>query len=149
VKPSPTLIWFLIGMAFLLAELALPGFILIFFTAGAWLAAIAVFLFDVDTTYQIIVFVVASLILLFTLRKYSLKTFKGTSRGEVDDVLKDTKIGQNATVTKAIAPNVPGEIKLMGSFWRAVADQEIAVDTPVVITAQASADGLTFEVKPL
>lgn len=149
MKPSPTLIWFLIGIVFLFAELWMPGFILIFFTAGSWLAALAVFLFDIDLTYQIIIFLVSSLVLLITLRKYSLKTFKGDSSANLDDVIKDTKIGQTALVTKAIAPHVPGEIKLMGSFWRAVAEQEIAEGSTVVIIAPASPDGLSFKVKPV
>jgi len=38
---SPALIWFLIGIGFLIAELALPGFVLIFFCLGSWVAALA------------------------------------------------------------------------------------------------------------
>ena len=147
--PSPALIWFLIGVAFLIAELAVPGFILIFFTAGCWIAAIVVLFMHIKLTSQIIVFIVSSLILLFALRKYSLRIFKGTARSNIDDNYSNSKIGKTAIVTKTIAPNVPGEIKVMGSFWRAVADTKIEYGQSVTIESQESEDGLTLKVKPL
>ncbi len=146
---SPSLIWFLVGVAFLIAEMMMPAFILIFFTAGCWITALVVWSFDIELTNQIIIFLVASLILLFTLRKYSLKVFKGKTREEIDDHYTDSKIGKTAIVTKKITPNVPGEIKVMGSFWRAVADEEIKEGTSVLIETKESEDGLTFTVKPV
>ena len=147
--PSPALIWFIIGVVFLFAELAVPGFILIFFTAGCWITAIIILFMHITLTSQIIVFIVSSLILLFALRKYSLKIFKGTARSTIDDHHSNSKIGKTAIVTQAIAPNVPGEIKVMGSFWRAVADTKIEDGQSVTIVSQESEDGLTFKVKPL
>jgi len=146
---SPQLIWFLIGVAFLVAELLAPGFILIFFTAGCWITAIVTVLSGIDTTVQIILFIISSLVLLVSLRKYSLKTFKGEAKENIDDSNKDAKIGKTALVTRAIAPNMPGEIKAMGSFWRAVADMEIEKGKSVVIESHESEDGLTYKVKPL
>lgn len=144
---SPALIWFLVGVAFLIAEMLIPGFILIFFTAGSWIVGLAILLFEIDLTTQVIVFTVSSLILLFTLRKYSIKTFKGDTPEKVDDTYAESKIGKTAIVTKAITPSIPGEIKVMGSFWRAVADSEIDEGQSVVIEKQDSEDGLTFKVK--
>ena len=146
---SSSLIWFLIGVAFLIAEIGLSGFILIFFTAGCWIVAFVTWLFDIELTIQILLFIVSSLTLLFTLRKYSLKIFQGKTRDSVDDRYTDSKIGKTAIVTKTISPNMPGEIKAMGSFWRAVADMEIEVGQSVLIENQESEDGLTFKVKPL
>jgi membrane protein implicated in regulation of membrane protease activity len=144
---SPSLLWFLAGVVFLVAELMIPGFILIFFTAGCWIAGLAIWLFNISLTTQILVFIISSLILLFCLRKYFLKTFKGTTRENIDDNYSDAKIGKSATVTKAIAPHAPGEIKVMGSFWRAVADTEIAEGVSVIIEKQEPGDSLTFKVK--
>ena len=146
---SASLIWFLVGVLFLILELILPGFILIFFTVGCWIAALAAWLLGVGLRTQIIVFIVSSLILLITLRKYSLKTFKGTSRDDVDDQYAESKIGKTGIVSKKIAPHVPGEIKVMGSFWMATADVEIDKGQSVVVESQDSEDGLTFKVKPL
>lgn len=146
---SPQLIWFLVGVVFLIGEFSMPGFILIFFTVGSWVAALVVWSTPINLTAQVAVFVVSSLIFLFALRKYSLKTFKGTTRDDDEDRYMDSKIGKTAQVSKAITPHVPGEIKMMGSFWRAIADEEVAVGTSVIIESQASEDGLTFKVKSL
>ena len=146
---SSSLIWFLIGVAFLIAELSLTGFILIFFTAGCWIVASVTWLFDIGLTSQILIFTVSSLTLLFTLRKYSLKIFKGKTRDSIDDLYTDSKIGKTAIVTKTITPNKPGEIKVMGSFWRAVAEVEIKEGQSALVESQESEDGLTFKVKPV
>ena len=146
---SPTLIWFLVGVVFLIAELTMPGFILIFFTAGSWITAIAVWFIDIDLTQQILIFTISSLALLFTLRKYGLRTFKGATVQDLDDDYRDSKIGKTAVVTKTITPQQEGEIKMLGSFWRAVADTEIEAGQSVTIESQTSVDGLTFKVKPL
>jgi membrane protein implicated in regulation of membrane protease activity len=146
---SQSLIWFLVGVAFLIAEAIMPAFILIFFTVGCWVAAVVVWLFDIELTNQILVFLVASLLLLFTLRKYSLKIFKGKTHNDIDDHYTDSKIGKTAIVTKKIIPNIPGEIKVMGSFWRATADEAIEEGISVLIEEKESEDGLTFKVKPV
>jgi membrane protein implicated in regulation of membrane protease activity len=145
---SPQLIWFLAGVAFLVGEFVLPGFILIFFTAGCWFTALVTWSTDISLTVQVIVFVVSSLIFLFGLRKYSIHIFKGTSRESEDEYL-DSKIGKTAQVSQAISPPAPGEIKVMGSFWRAIADENIEEGRSVIIESQTSDDGLTFKVKPL
>ncbi len=149
MKFSPILIWFLIGVAFLVAELVVPGFILVFFAAGCWITALAIWLTCIELTGQTIIFMVSSLTLLFALRKYSLNTFKGTTCDDIDDDYAGSKIGKTAIVTKTIAPNVPGEIKVMGSFWRANADMEIEEGQSVLIESKETEDGLTFKVKPV
>ncbi len=144
---SPGLIWFLVGVVFLLAEFLLPGFILMFFTAGCWIVALILWGFDIGVTTQITIFIITSLILLLTLRKYSMKVFKGSTRDDVDDDYTNSKIGMTAEVTKQITPELPGEIKVAGSFWRASADETIEPGTAVKIVNQESKDGLTFEVE--
>jgi len=146
---SSSLIWFLVGVAFLIAEAALPGFIVIFFAAGCWIVALVTWLFDIGLTIQILVFIVSSLTLLFTLRKYSLKIFKGNTREPIDDHYTDSTIGKTAIVTKRITPNIPGEIKVMGSFWRAISEVEIEEGQSVRIESQESEGSLTFRVKPV
>jgi len=146
---SSSLIWFLVGVAFLIAELALSGFILLFFTAGCWIVALVTWLFEIELTSQIFIFIASSLTLLFTLRKYCLKIFKGKTRDSIDDHYTDSKIGKAAVVTKTITPNMPGEIKAMGSFWRAISEMEIEEGQSVLIQSQESEDGLTFKVKPI
>ena len=78
-----------------------------------------------------------------------MKIFKGTIRDDLDDHYADSKIGKTAIVTKKITPGMPGEIKVMGSFWRAIADINIEEGQSVLIAGQESEDGLTFKVKPI
>lgn len=145
---SPSLIWFLVGVVFLVAEFSLPGFVLIFFAAGSWIVAAVAVIMDIELTTQIIIFSTSSLVLLFTLRKYGVSTFKGNVRDDVDDRYTDSKIGKTAIVSKRISPNTPGEIKALGSFWRAISDTKIEEGQSVIIESQESEDGLTFKVKP-
>jgi inner membrane protein len=145
---SPWLIWFLVGVVFLLAELLMPGLILIFFCFGSWAASLLVALTDVDLEWQLIVFLCSSLILLFTLRKYFMRTFGGRSKDGADRELADRAVGKAAEATKRIAPLAPGEIKFRGSFWRAASDVEIEAGRPVVIVGTDSEDGLMYRVKP-
>ncbi len=146
---SQPLIWFFVGVAFLIVEMFLPAFILIFFTGGAWVVSLLLLLFDLEVTSQIWIFVAVSLILLFALRRYGIKTFKGNTAEQLDDAYAESKIGKAAVVTKTISPGIPGEIKVMGSFWRAVADSKIDEGQAVVIEKRSSEDGLTFKVKVL
>ncbi|WP_462325081.1 NfeD family protein [Desulfoplanes sp.] len=146
---SSALIWFFVGVVFLAAEMMMPAFILIFFTAGSWIAAVSAWLFTPDLTEQIVVFVLSSLILLVCLRKYGLRTFKGGAIKGVDGSSTDAKIGKTALVTGPLSPGRVGEIKMQGSFWRAVADTEIAEGRPVIIMEKMSEDGLTFKVKEI
>ena len=145
---SAHMIWFLIGVAFIAAELAVPGFIVVFFGGGAWITAMAVWLFvDMEQTHQILLFVSSSLLLLFGLRKYAIKTFSGDSRENTDEIFSDSKIGKSAVVTKTIRPNLEGEIKVMGSFWRAVADHQIEEGETVKVESHESGDSLVLKVK--
>ena len=147
MKFTPDFIWFMAGVVFLIAEFLTPGFILIFFAAGSLVAAIFAGLIDINITIQVSIFVVSSLILLFTLRKYSLRIFKGTTHTNIDVTCTDSKIGKTAVVTKTISPGKPGEIKVMGSFWMAVADIEIKKGLSVIVKNQMPGDALTLKVQ--
>ncbi|MBF0210541.1 MAG: NfeD family protein [Desulfamplus sp.] len=144
---STSLIWFFVGIIFVVAELILPGFIVIFFAGGSFVASIFSWLFDISLTGQTLIFLFSSLLLLFTLRKYSLKIFKGKVIDNIDDDYSNSKIGKRAVVTKRITPEIAGEIKFMGSFWRAVSDEIVEEGASVTIENQVSDNGLTFKVK--
>jgi membrane protein implicated in regulation of membrane protease activity len=145
---SALLIWFLIGVAFLIAELFAPGFILAFFMVGSWITALVLLIFRVDVTIQLLIFVSSSLISLFLLREYCIRIFKGKTAEGVDEDIAASKIGKIALVTKRIGPRAPGEVKAVGSFWKAVSDQNIEEGKPVRIVGQEAGDSLTLIVKP-
>ncbi|MBU1610298.1 MAG: NfeD family protein [Proteobacteria bacterium] len=147
---SASFIWFLIGFVFLVAELAMPGFILLFFGLGAWITSLCAWLFGVNQSWQIAIFLVSSLLLIALLRRLWMRTFQGLDGGDVDEEKLDTPVnlGQRAVVTKAVSPSRSGEIKYRGSFWRAVADLELAPDTDVMIIEEYPEDRSTFKVGP-
>lgn len=146
---SQPLIWFLLGVGFLLVELMAPSLILIFFAAGSWVTALAAWIFGVGLSVQLLIFSVSSLASLFALRKYALRVFKGAVHNGVDDDYSDSKTGKTALVTKAIRPHVAGEVKVQGSFWRATAEVDIAEGVAVIVEGQEEEDSLTLKVKPV
>ncbi len=145
---SPALIWFLVGVGFILAELAMPGLILIFFGMGCWVASLFTLLFGPELEWQLAVFLAASLALLFTLRKYFTRTFGGRRKAGADRELDDRVIGKPAEVTADIGAHSAGEIKFRGSFWRAVSDTPLAAGEAVIIIGAETEDKLTYRVKP-
>lgn len=146
---SAALIWFLAGVLFLVGELTTTAFVLIFFAAGCWLTALVVWVADIAFAGQIALFIISSLVLLFTLRKYSLKTFRGDAKEGVDDTFASALIGKRGTVTQKIVPPKSGEVSAAGSFWRAVAQEVIEEGEPVMIEQQVPGDILVFMVKPI
>lgn len=137
------LIWFLAGVGMLFLELAIPGIIFCFFGAGAIITAIFIWIGILPVlTWQLIVFISTSLILLLTLRKYLSQYFKGNSEEEEDSEY----VGKTVIVTRTIIPGtVEGRIFLDGTEWKATSDIRIEKDTNVIITQKKN---ITFSVEP-
>ena len=55
---SPWLVWFLAGIAVMLAELAVPGFVIIFFGLGCWGASVVAAFSPDSYSAQVAVFVI-------------------------------------------------------------------------------------------
>lgn len=141
---SPVLLWFLVGIAFLVVELALPGFILFFFGLGAWCTALVIYFFDLSLSGQLMVFLAGSLVSLFLLRSWLHGVFIGATRKEDDSVNVEP---QNTTgmVVEDILPPARGRVKYGGSFWQAEAGQPISAGTTVTILEQKD---LLVQVRP-
>ncbi len=146
---SAALIWFLAGVLFLVGELTTTAFVLIFFAAGCWLTALVVWVADIPLASQIVLFIISSLVLLFTLRKYSLKTFQGEAKEGVDDTFSTALIGKRGVVTQKIIPPKAGEVSAVGSFWRAMAEEVLEEGQPVLVDHPVPGDLLVFMVKPI
>lgn len=140
------LLWFVFGFALLMAELAIPAFIVVFFGIGAWLTSLTTLLgFTQGTASQLIVFVAVSLVTLVLFRKKA----KGLGRGHVSVKSHeahgtDSFIGSSATVTEDIEPNVRGKVELFGTSWQATANTVIKKGTVVEIITR---ENLTLKVK--
>jgi membrane protein implicated in regulation of membrane protease activity len=143
------LLWFLLGLVLILSELALPGFVIIFFGIGAWITALGVFLGVADSfNVQLLIFLLSSILSLVLFRKQGKRYFQGRVSHKLDDVatLDDVR-GERALVIEDIVPQtLSGRVEFHGTHWRATADQEIKKGTPVEILERRD---LTLKVKPL
>lgn len=64
------LYWFLLGLALLLSELILPGFVIMFFGIGAWITALCILLGITENfNVQLLIFLGSSLLTLVLFRK--------------------------------------------------------------------------------
>lgn len=153
---SAHVLWFIAGAVLVLAELALPGFVLLFFALGAFIASLAAYL-GLGTSSQILTFIVASLLGVALLRRMFLRVFHGRTLSPAPDengpasadaANEDIGLGKTAEVTRAIGPGLPGEIKFRGSYWRAQAETDIGEGEIVVITGLAHNDSGAYLVRP-
>lgn len=129
--------WFIIGLAFALLELAIPGFILIFFAFGAWLVALLSLFIDMDLAVQILIFAGASTVSLVLLRKRLRSRFfqeKTNETGELDDEFK----GKKVLVIEDITPEKEGKVEFKGANWTAKSDTPISKGTTVEIVGKES-----------
>jgi len=141
-----SLIWFVIGIFFLLAELVLPGFIIFFFGIGGLFTSLVTYLFKIESiVVQIIIFISSSLLSLILLRNFFSSLFKG--KVSSSNKLQDEFVGRRALVIKEIKPNsLPGKIEINGTYWKADSEFYIEKDSIVEITGRKD---LTLIVKPV
>jgi inner membrane protein len=146
---SAELLWFLVGLVLLVSELALPGFVIIFFGFGAWITALLVgFGLLPSFNAQLLVFLITSVLCLAVFRKKGKRLFEGkvTRVWNPESSMDDVR-GQRAIVLQPITPGTPGgRVEFHGTSWNAEADVMIPIGQMVEITGQ---DNLTLRVKPL
>lgn len=150
---SVPLIWFVLGSVLLLAELMTPALVLLFFGVGAWAAACAALL-GLNLSWQLMVFILVSLLTLLVLRRRLRAVFGGRSHkagtsdanGDGGQPLAHPLTGRQGVVSKALHPGQVGEVSIDGSFWRAVADTQIDRNRPVRVLGTLPADGLVLRV---
>ena len=137
------LFWLIMGVMLFFLELAVPGFILFFFGLGALLTSLGAYLFHLSLSWQLALFIVASLVSLFSLRNVIQKQFIHSSAEEDVDIPLVT-VGDRGVVTDKIDPPAEGRIKYSGTFWRAAAEEEIDEGEIISIVSQ---EGLIIHVK--
>jgi membrane protein implicated in regulation of membrane protease activity len=121
--------WIVLGIALMLAELAVPAFFLVWFGLGAVIVGVIVFLAPgTALAWQVILWTAASLafvLLWFRIFKPGMhKTLVGMSKG--------TLIGEVGLVVRDIRPFDKGQIRfqkpiLGAEIWESIADEEIKV----------------------
>ena len=121
------LIWFLVGVFFLIAEFIMPTFILFFFAIGAIIVSLISSIYDLSINSQIILFALSSLTSLLLLRNYLKDVFRGNESKGTDQYFNHSvnKNDNVATVSKIIDSNTFGEIKYRGTFYKAQSNEII------------------------
>jgi len=117
-------IWFLIGLAFLLLEFMLPGLIVLFFGFGAWITAICTLIFDLGLNAQLIVFIGTSVLSLIFLRKYFKRIFVGKDEKAVDEVLEEF-VGKIVVAESDFEKGRKGKVTFKGAIWEALSETDI------------------------
>jgi membrane protein implicated in regulation of membrane protease activity len=137
------LIWLGVGLVFVIAELVVPAFIVVFFGVGAFIAGATAF-FGATVPVQLVVFGVSSVILLILFRKMMADTFTGE---KAEDEEESNVIGQQAEVVDPIRPPQPGRIKFQGSFWSARSSEAVEQGSMVRIVKRDENDVNAFVVE--
>jgi len=144
---DPVLIWFVVGLAFILSEFLMPGVILLFFGIGAWLTALAVKLgLAPGWTIQLLIFSVSSVLMLLILRRWFRSRFFGNVGrvlGPEDDL--DDLAGQVVKVTATIAAHQAGEVEYRGATWQARGETEMVAGTSAIVVRT---EGIALIVRP-
>ena len=143
ILSDPAVIWFLIGLGLLLLELALPGLVILFFGAGAWVTALVCAITDISLNWQIFIFLIASLFGLVLLRRYLKRRFFGKADKETEDQLEEF-IGKKAKAVEDFKDG-SGTVEFKGTRWSARSDAPVKKGSWVTILAKES---LILTVKP-
>jgi membrane protein implicated in regulation of membrane protease activity len=146
---NPVLVWFVIGLVLLLAEIVLPGFVIVFFGIGAWVTTFLLLLGLIPSSNsQLLVFLVSSILCLALFRKKGKQIFEGKRSGRlapgqsIDDVR-----GERAVVVEAIkSGGMGGKVEFHGTLWEADSDVDIGKGAVVEIIDRVN---LTLKVKPV
>ena len=126
------ILWFIIIIVAALIEMNTMDLASIWFSVGA-LIAFVLALIGVNVTWQIVAFLLVSLILVLSVRPVAKNYFKTNAISTNSDRL----IGKVAVCTKEILVGERGEVKIDGKYWLAVTsgDKDIAIDERVEVLA--------------
>jgi membrane protein implicated in regulation of membrane protease activity len=127
--------WAVAGLALMLAELAVPAFVLVWFGLGALLVGLALAVApSLSSTAQLSLWLLASL----TLVALWFKVFKRDQHKTRIGMADADVIGEIGLLSKAVAPFEKGEVRfqkpIVGSeVWPCIADQTIAAGERVKV----------------
>jgi len=136
---NAVVIWFLIGAALAVLEFFVPGIVLIFFGVSAWVVSALLALgVPLSLPWQILIWIVLGVTLLFTLRRWLSGQLTGFTWQKEDlNKMPHEAVGARVEVVEAIeGSGKEGRVKWKGTLWRAVADEAIPAGTLVEVESQ-------------
>jgi membrane protein implicated in regulation of membrane protease activity len=140
---SPSLAWFVFGFVLLILEVMNPSALIFFFGFGAWTVSVITPWWEISTSWQLMVFIITSLIYLALLRGTVLRYIE-SKMGEEPYPIEDEFVGKTAVVVERIAPPMTGKVTLNGTHWSARADRPLEVGEAVLVSGR---DNLTLKVE--
>lgn len=144
---SPWLVWFLAGIGVMLAELAVPGFVIVFFGLGCWGAAVAAVFAPAAYSAQVVVFLIVSVASLMTLRKVAMRVFVGSSEGAGTEDLGNVPVGARVTLEHDLEAGRVGRVRFRGTMWDAVSEERIPAGSDAEITGVDTANRSCLKIK--
>lgn len=137
-----TIIWLLIVIGLAIIEAVTVNLVTIWFVASGIVALILSF-FDIPISAQVATFVILGIILLFTTKKPLEKLLNKTKQKTNLDRVLDME----GIVTEEIKKNNPGEVKVDGKRWTAIAQDQIPEGATVKILKIEGVKLIVEEVK--
>jgi membrane protein implicated in regulation of membrane protease activity len=125
---SIEVIWLILGIIFVFSEFFVPGLVIAFFGVGGFITAITTWL-NITTSFpaQLLTFMLSSLVLLFSLRRFLKPVFFGETQDSSDNQFFNIEIGKTVPVVELIEPEqLGGKVRYQGAPWSAKADERIA-----------------------
>lgn len=144
---SPWLVWFLAGIAVMLAELAVPGFVIIFFGLGCWGAALVALFYPNAYSVQVAAFVIVSVAFLMTMRKVAMRVFVGRSEGQETGDSGNVPVGARVTLDHDLEVGQIGRVRFRGTMWDAVSEDRLTAGSDAVITGVDDANRSCLRIK--
>ena len=120
-------VWLAVSICLAILEMATVNLVSIWYIISGILTMI-VSLFTDNIVIQLAVFVIGGTILLILTKKSINKILPKKTRTNLDRI-----IGMEGIVTESITKKVPGEVKVDGKCWTAIAEENIPVDSTVKI----------------
>lgn len=137
-------VWIGVAVLFAVIEAVTMGLTTIWFSAGAVAACIASLL-GAPVIVQVLVFLAASILLLYYTKPLAEKKLKiGSEKTNVEALA-----GQIGIVTEDIIPYNTGQVKVNGQIWTAVADDREAAITKETEVRILRVEGVKLIVTPV
>lgn len=120
-------IWLALAIILAIIEMSTVNLVSIWYIISSIIAMI-VSLFIDNIVIQVAIFVLGGTLLLILTKNTIKKILPEKTKTNIDRI-----VGMKGIVTEKITKKIPGEVKVDGKYWTAIADETIPVDTTVEI----------------
>lgn len=120
-------IWLSVAIGLAVLEMSTVNLVSIWYVISS-LVAMIISLFIDNIFIQVSIFVLGGTLLLILTKDAVKKLIPEKTKTNIDRI-----VGMQGIVTEKITKKTPGEVKVDGKRWTAIADENISVDTTVEI----------------